>query len=312
MGMNADRKHLTELPERDLDILRMFAVLFVLGDHLMSVNGVRLPLITDWALGRLGVLLFFFHTSTVLMSSLERGGTSNGWVRRFYVRRALRIYPLAIATVLAVVLFTIPTNPRGSPAAHTFRIIAANLTLTQNLAGIPDVLGPLWSLPLEVQMYVVLPVAYLIARKGVRPALLLFAIAAIVGLAYPTARAHLPGIWRLNVLSFAPMFTFGVLFYAWLSAGHRMPQPRESRFTRGAKIICTYSYGIYLLHYVALWVAFVRMQNAPAVIQWGTFVALVVSLPYVAYRFIERPGIELGQRLVHRRSVTLAATQPAP
>src|SRR5690348_17981788 len=81
---------MTRLPERNLDVLRAVAVLLVLVDHLLTIWDVYPQVVTRWELGRLGVLLFFVHTSLVLMSSLEREGGASGWVRAFYVRRADR------------------------------------------------------------------------------------------------------------------------------------------------------------------------------------------------------------------------------
>src|SRR5688500_16522490 len=99
----------------NLDALRAFAVLLVLADHVLETfaaldGGNFHPF--DRSLGRLGVLLFFVHTCFVLMGSLERGGGA-GWAfaREFYVRRAFRIYPLAIVCVLAVVAAGVPARP---------------------------------------------------------------------------------------------------------------------------------------------------------------------------------------------------------
>ena len=76
-------------------------------------------------LGRFGVLLFFVHTALVLMSSIERQGTHRaGWVRAFYVRRALRIYPLAVVTILLVAACAVPVEllqPPVGPTAITVR-----------------------------------------------------------------------------------------------------------------------------------------------------------------------------------------------
>src|SRR4029077_14847648 len=125
------------LPERNLDVLRAVAVLSVLTDHLLTTWDL-FPQSVRWGLGRMGVLLFFVHTSLVLMSSLEREGGVRGWVRAFYLRRAFRIYPLAIAAVLGAVLIGVPSH--GQPwwvttrePAPTAGTVIANLSLTQNL-----------------------------------------------------------------------------------------------------------------------------------------------------------------------------------
>src|SRR4030088_949687 len=93
--------------DRNLDVLRAIAVLLVLFDHVgVFLNRSRGALESFWFIGNTGVIIFFVHTSLVLMRSLERTRARGlrGWVRAgdFYIRRAFRIYPLAITTVLAV------------------------------------------------------------------------------------------------------------------------------------------------------------------------------------------------------------------
>ena len=92
---------------RNLDFLRSVAVLLVLFDHLFMAAGLadRYPFV--WSMGHLGVLMFFVHTSLVLMLSLERSEekSSGHLFRDFYIRRAFRIYPLSIACVVLVSAF---------------------------------------------------------------------------------------------------------------------------------------------------------------------------------------------------------------
>src|SRR4051812_14701021 len=162
------------LPEHNLDLLRALAVSSVLAFHLMlsqHVQGV------SW-LGRLGVLAFFVHTSVVLLNSLERTGQERGWIGTFYLRRAFRIYPLSVATVCLVLAIGIPSMVPVAGLVQAYArpgwlTIATNLLLVQNLAGQPDVASVLWTLPLEVQMYAVLPLCWLAARRGVGSALVL-------------------------------------------------------------------------------------------------------------------------------------------
>src|SRR5262245_53945778 len=96
----------------NLDILRAVAVLTVVVDHLVPTlrfHGYEVPRLVQlltFHIGHAGVLAFFVHTSLVLMYSLDRTGGAAGsapWFGRFYLRRGLRIYPLAIACVVAVV-----------------------------------------------------------------------------------------------------------------------------------------------------------------------------------------------------------------
>ena len=59
-------------------------------------------------------------------------------------------------------------------------------------------------------------------------------------------------------------------------------------------VVAKYSYGIYLAHLPAIWVAFKILGAKSALIQWTTFGGLMVVLPVVAYHFIEAPFIQSG------------------
>lgn len=213
----------THLPERNLDVLRAIAVSCVVADHLMWACGRRLPFMTDWELGRIGVLLFFVHTSLVLMSSMERGGVKRHWVRDFYTRRAFRIYPLAMAAVVITVLCQIPSIVPAVFIPPAPRTILTNLMLVQNVSGDTNIMGMLWSLPVEVQMYIFLPALFLLARRSIVGVIGALIAAAVLALA--VQYAPVPGLWRLSVALFGPCFVSGVLAFAILRAAPRLRLP---------------------------------------------------------------------------------------
>lgn len=210
----------TKLPERNLDVLRAVAVLLVFLDHIISAIGHEGGSWNwNWAIGRLGVLFFFVHTSLVLMSSIERGGITRGWVRRFYIRRAFRIYPLAVFVILIAALFRLPSHVTSSGADMvrsypSIGTLASNLLLVQNLAGTRDIQGVLWSLPIEVQMYVLLPLCFVVALRRSREMAGLVLVLLACGIAMQSPLVNdVPGLWRLSVFTFGPCFASGVLAY---------------------------------------------------------------------------------------------------
>jgi peptidoglycan/LPS O-acetylase OafA/YrhL len=153
----------------NLDALRSMAVLLVLLSHLIMSSG-RLddPLMKQWGvreLAQFGVTMFFIHTSLVLMMSLRRLQGKGTMIGRFYIRRAFRIYPLAIVTVCVALAFKIPPHFEAVYVNPTSAVIWQNLLLVQNLFHSPDIVGPMWSLPLEMEMYVVLPLLYIMAKR---------------------------------------------------------------------------------------------------------------------------------------------------
>jgi len=152
----------------NLDILRSIAVLLVLLDHGLDMVGAKHNLEAslrdfDTCVGRLGVLLFFVHTNLVLNFSLARLRTS-GWTlfRNFLVRRAFRLYPLSILCVLLVAIFKLPSTPLSHVAAqYNWVSLISNLALTSDVTNTPVLLGPLWTLSVEMEMYVVMPIVFM-------------------------------------------------------------------------------------------------------------------------------------------------------
>jgi peptidoglycan/LPS O-acetylase OafA/YrhL len=305
----------------NLDLLRACAVLFVLADHTLFRLGVRKIWMTDmeW-LGALGVFFFFVHTCCVLMSSLERH-KGDGLVWRFFVRRAFRIYPLSIVAVLLAMI------PPHAPALRTVDWLA-NLGLVQNLTLSPNAFGTLWSLPVEIQMYLFLPFIFLCMRRSKRfwPLLALWAISIPIAVWEPYHVA------RAEVLAFVPAFLPGVMAY-WLFRQHlqRLPawgvpilialitvgylahpgwtfpafaaclvlgltMPLFRQISSSAINIVTfqlakYSYGIYLSHsLLELWMT----------LTWRTlplYLLLVAAASIACYHVVEQPMIRLGQHL---------------
>jgi peptidoglycan/LPS O-acetylase OafA/YrhL len=202
----------------NLDILRAIAVLTVVVDHLVPTllfHGFEVPRPIQWLtwhIGQAGVLAFFVHTSLVLMYSLERTGGAGSWAwfGRFYLRRALRIYPLAITCVVAVVTLGLPEASWKLSHAPNWEEIAANLLLIQNLWTGHSVLTPLWSLPYEVEMYVVLPVLYLVTRRSdaLRWFISFMVVATIGGYVFRKLQHG-----HLNLAAYVPCFLAGVTCY---------------------------------------------------------------------------------------------------
>lgn len=202
----------------NLDILRALAVGLVLVGHMLAV--LRIRGLGD--LGHLGVLLFFVHTSLVLMMSMGRTKLAGSDLRRsFWVRRVFRIYPLSIACVVLFVLFEVPSafwlSPYAAPDAGT---IISNLFLAQNLSQDPSINCVLWSLPFEIQMYALLPFIYVFVTRRAgspRAVMLLWALSLLLALSEIALRG--PGSLLLRYL---PCFMAGVL--AWSLMGRVRPR----------------------------------------------------------------------------------------
>lgn len=151
----------------NLDLLRSVAVGLVFIGHMTGM--MRIRGLGD--IGHFGVLLFFVHTSLVLMLSMERLRLSGiRLYTTFMVRRIFRIYPLSVLTVLLVVAFRVPSAPwMGGFVWPSWPALVSNILLTQNITHSGSVDCVLWSLPFEVQMYAVLPVLYVLIRRFPSP-----------------------------------------------------------------------------------------------------------------------------------------------
>jgi len=126
----------------------------------------------------------------------------------FWLRRVFRIYPLSVLFILLMVGFHIPADPNLTYRWIGVKGFLSNLALVQNLTASRNVLAPLWTLPLEMQMYVVLPFAYF-ALRGKRRYLsgVLWVLAVVAGIFLP------PIYWRLGIALWAPCFASGIVAF---------------------------------------------------------------------------------------------------
>lgn len=164
-----------------LDGVRALAVVAVMTFH---------DFVFDW--GYLGVDVFFVLSglliTSVMVGEAERRGTVD--LRRFWARRLLRLYP---ALIVLVVLCSVVGDRLSQDGSWRmwWEAVAVTVTYVPNLAILADgtqflgALGPVWSLGVEMQFYIVWAVvlAFLLRRRIARGALAAAtAIAAAAGL----------------------------------------------------------------------------------------------------------------------------------
>lgn len=212
----------------NLDLLRSVAVSLVVLSHVIPRHGRET---FDWrALGLLGVLIFFVHTSLVLMMSLERltsrFGTRGSYVG-FELRRVFRLYPLSVVIVL--LHFFLGANGLAPPVSTTATDLWANLALVQNIARVPSIPTSLWSLAYEVQMYLVLPLLFALvnrASRGKEQAGLpggTWAMGALWGAAVAIILGLSRLDWDYQLIKYVPCFIPGVLAYSLRARTPRLP-----------------------------------------------------------------------------------------
>jgi peptidoglycan/LPS O-acetylase OafA/YrhL len=146
-----------------LDGLRFVAVALVLVDHwLAEVNTIPF--------GPLGVTLFFvlsgFLITRILLVSKEKnqhtkGGLAN-YLKKFYIRRTLRIFPIYYLTIAVLYILNVP------PVRDTLGwclLYATNIYIAVNQHWM-GVIDHFWSLAVEEQFYIFFPfVIFFIPRR---------------------------------------------------------------------------------------------------------------------------------------------------
>jgi len=156
----------------NFDALRLVAAVSVIFSHSFLLSQGRQdnePLMWlsggQTVLGVVGVFVFFVISGFLVTQSYERTGSPP----RFLAKRALRIYPGYAACLLLCALALGPlltTLPLGGYLANpgTWDFLVANLAMNVEHNGLPGlrftgydigtiVDGPLWSLPCEMVMY---------------------------------------------------------------------------------------------------------------------------------------------------------------
>ncbi len=325
------------LPSSNLDFLRAFAVACVVISHLLDALGYG----GHGSLGRFGVVLFFVHTSLVLMASLDRmQQLSSGWrlIAGFWLRRIFRIYPLSIVTVVAVWAIHLPPNTGALyTPIHPFTLIS-NLLLIQNLTYEPNVLYSLWTLPLEVQMYVLLPFLFLCIADRRYPSFLLWVVSILFAEVSPQISE------RLSVFLYAPCFIAGVVAFdllrrsrrlllpawvwplgiliatalfgpwdnislphkigrAWvlaLTVGVLYPHVQEMRLRAAQRAVHWIAEHSYGIYLCHGTLLWLAFEQVPRWAAWPFLAATLLGLPALLYRFVERPLMLVGAHLSRR------------
>jgi peptidoglycan/LPS O-acetylase OafA/YrhL len=339
----------------NLDFLRSVAVLLVIAQHLCRRLHVdHIEWIATTSLGLFGVLLFFVHTALVLMYSMERSGINGALlVKRFYIRRFFRIYPLSVLAVLTALALRLDSDINGiaglSKGAWPGKVsVISHFLLVQNLTQVKSIVNVLWSLPYEVQMYLLLPFLFMWIRgKRMFWPLLVTWLGSLIA---ATIQPHVPALSHLSILLFVPNFLAGLIAFTlprlarvraflwpvfvlalvvvftlrpergtgWvlcLLLGMLTPSFADltTAWLRAAsQRIATYSYGIYLSHQFSIWVALGVLGRHSLWLRIPVLIGMLVLLPVLLYHAIENPMIQLGIRLAaDRRREGIARTRVA-
>lgn len=195
-----------------LDVLRAVCVVGVLATHFsqffFTSSGAGGSIRQTLALGSFGVTGFFLLSAYLLTRILlkEAGtGQSQVW-KRYWIRRSLRIWPLYY---LAIVVFVVVAVATSKPIPGLRWLV----TFTYNWTGwyAPNaVLSHFWSMCVEEQLYVLIPILCFIGFKWRVRLLAVLIVAAPVSRWLVAQYFPYPAVWNFTT-SHLDVFAIGVL-----------------------------------------------------------------------------------------------------
>lgn len=186
---------------KNLDIMRFLAALYVLCYHTYTYfidNYKHPPLFADSQTitnilsiidtfiknGPLGVDLFFLISGFLITSLLLSEKSTNGQIgiKRFYIRRALRIWPLYYFIIVFAYLFAhyFTGEEMHRKDIYPHLLFVGNFAMIKANAWCAGKLFILWSLCIEEQFYVIIPIVLAFVPTRKIPYLLGFFIIASV------------------------------------------------------------------------------------------------------------------------------------
>jgi peptidoglycan/LPS O-acetylase OafA/YrhL len=305
-----------------LDGLRGLAALYVLLFHswLLAFRFFPRntgPVYLTWAMyGRLSVVLFLALSGFSLALSPAANQWRLGGAGRFLRRRAWRILPAywaALTFSLAVALFIVPATHKGPP---THRSVAVFGLLLQDVVKARTPNGALWSVAVEVELYLLFPL-FLVIRRRLGALILLAAVTVpmiIVGLLAPnsTPAEGTTGLtWHL-----APVFVAGIVAAGVITASERLrtvPWHWLALLSAAPVLLVIYAKGSYWTAHHYFWI---DLAITPALTMLIVAVATgraAVLTRLLSSRPLERLGkISYSLYLVHLPILTVLAKKVAP
>lgn len=301
-----------------LDALRGLAILLVLIAHFLPADA---PYFREINLSgaNLGVILFFFLSGFLM----DRTFAADARLFSYAIRRSFRILPMYWLSI--ALIFTLDSG-------WSVRDAIVNATFTTQIAHVTRMSGVYWTLYIEVLFYTLVPVLWWLGSRAIYCApfavISTFVVAWMAGLPLSDASFYLVycfagmlfGRWHRKQISDAALLISMIAVIAGSSA-----LPIVSPFLGLAPLISAtllyaalrfpfrftplefagdVSYSCYLLHQIFGQMA-TRLLLAAGWNEWlaaflGITAALALSI--ATFYWIEVPAINIGRRLIRRRT----------
>ncbi len=160
---------------RELDGVRGIAIIVVVAFHLLKradyfTANETLHFITRLSsVGWVGVDIFFVLSGFLITSILLRTKNEKDYFKNFYVRRALRIFPLYFVFIAVILLLLPKLDPDFTPqiprALPFLLLYQQNWLMLFSKIPLTTYLAVTWSLAIEEQFYLLWPTVVYFTRK---------------------------------------------------------------------------------------------------------------------------------------------------
>jgi len=218
--------------KNNFSLLRLIAALFVFISHSYAARDIPNKELMGELTGNrytfssLGMTIFFTMSGFLVCKSLL---TTNS-IAQYAINRFLRIWPaFAVCTILTILIpgLIFTTLPPLDFLTHhqTLFFLFKNLSLTGTSFWLPGVFNnqsinaSIWSIPVEVRLYLLLLLVFLINRNRLKQTTLaLLAILLIIQLLFPgKSLISIIGSTNYGTLTLGTLFFIGAAFYLYRS-----------------------------------------------------------------------------------------------
>jgi peptidoglycan/LPS O-acetylase OafA/YrhL len=270
-------------------LIRLFAATQVVLLHARYHLGIELPSALELSIDFLkhfnGVPIFFTVSGFLILWSFDRHPAQ--WLN-YAQNRALRIFPglyVCLLMTLFVLVYFLGIESFEKNLLSAAMWLAGQLTVFQFYTpaflrdfgvGAPN--GALWTIPVEIQFYVLIPFIWYSWNRWGRPALWIVWGGSV--LFYNVLNAFLPttSLWhqlaKVSVFPYLYNFGFGMLFYVY----HRQLSPwLKDRFL--------YWISIYLIYIGIIFYAFGLYLTSYTPNGWGMIANLLLACVTISFAF---------------------------
>ena len=214
--------------QNNFDFIRLFAafqvVILHMNGHLKIVSpGNWWQILLECIRPFPGVPIFFTISGFLIFASYDR----NQSIREYFKNRFLRIYPLIfVSTIITTILLIIFSNGRLSFKGLGIWFFG-QVTLFQYYTpdalryfGVGNPNGALWTIPVELEFYLLVPILYFLNKKIGNISLLVLAAFSFVFYTF-VPHSSLPIVYKklfeVSIFFYLLHFTVGIFLYLYFN-----------------------------------------------------------------------------------------------